>query len=130
MSTKKTPRERLREACEAWCGQGDSLYWAAIDVLAEPEPEPAPRAMTKAERKLCDWVKRGVRYSHPTLLTELANAVWDEAHPPAEPKRTLEDVERDLAKLCSEPLLASELWDRAQPLMNERQKLLDEEKES
>ena len=80
--------------------------------------------MTEAERKLCDYCAE--RPTFTKHLDRLIDDLYDERHP----KRTLADVERDLAKLCSEPLLASELWDRAQPLMNERQKLLDEEKES
>ena len=128
MSTTKTPRERLQEALDVWTmspvthANAARLAEAARAVLREPEP----RAMTKAERKLCDWARRGVRYNHP-LLTELANAVWDEEHPPPEPKRTLEDVEREIRGHDISTALG---LDCVQPLMNERQKLIDEEKES
>ena len=133
----KTPRERLKEACDSpngiTCPAGcmyhsGSLYEAARAVLDELEPEPAPRAMTKAERNLCNWAKFGVRYSdlcgpHPAL-TELANAVWDEAHPTTQAKRTLEDVERDLGGWTAQSL------DGLQPLFDERRRLIDKENES
>ena len=51
---------------------------------------------TEAERMLCDWAKCGARYTERdgpyVQLVAYANAVWDEAHP----KRTLDDVEREM----------------------------------
>ena len=132
MSAKKTPRERLKDACYYWAGSGYSrLCAAARAVLDELEPEPAPRAMTKAERALCEWAKLGRKYINindrcPKLM-QLANAVWDEAHPPAAPKRTLEDVEREIR---GHDISTSLGLDCVQELMNERKTMLDQEKES
>lgn len=125
----------LRGVCVAFedaCGTTDPL--PSIDLLRSARrvlAAPVPRSMTAAERDLCDfavksepWDPQDVTERGAYRLRILLESVRAERHPA--PKRTLEDVERDITDFKYHNPTAS-VHDM-QSLFDERRRLLDETK--
>jgi hypothetical protein len=95
-----------------------SLIGAVDRLLAEP----LPRAITDAEKALCDEAGRD-KGRRRQQLESAASAVYAERHPKP---RTLEDVNEDILDFtpCSGPIRKDH--DKLQVLFDERRKLLDE----